>query len=118
MTPDVVRSLKAKELEVAVESGAGEGSGHPDSSYSEAEASVGPGDGAWGAEVVTKVGVPTLDEIARLRTGQVLVGHLAPLTSGETNRALADAGVTAFAIEAIPRITRAWRRARRAASSR
>jgi NAD(P) transhydrogenase subunit alpha len=107
LTPDVVRSLKAKELEVAVESGAGEGSGHPDSSYSEAEASVGPGDAAWGADVVTKVAVPTLAEIARLRSGQVLVGHLAPLTSAETNRALAAAGVTAFAIEAIPRITRA-----------
>ena len=107
LTPDVVRSLKAKELEVAVESGAGEGAGHPDSSYSEAEARVGPGEGAWEADVVTKVAVPTLDEIARLHSGQVLVGHLAPLTSGETNRALAEAGVTAFAMEAIPRITRA-----------
>jgi proton-translocating NAD(P)+ transhydrogenase subunit alpha len=107
LTPDVVRSLKAKELEVAVESGAGEGAGHPDSQYSEAEASVGDGDGAWGADVLTKVAVPTVDEIARLRSGQVLVGHLAPLTSGETNRALAEAGVTAFAMEAIPRITRA-----------
>ena len=92
---------------MAVESGAGEGAGHPDAQYSEAEASVGPGDGAWGADVVTKVAVPTVEEIARLRSGQVLVGHLAPLTSGETNRALAEAGVTAFAMEAIPRITRA-----------
>jgi NAD(P) transhydrogenase subunit alpha len=51
--------------------------------------------------------VPTPEEIGRLHTGQVLTGHLAPLTSGETNRALADAGVTSFAMEAIPRITRA-----------
>jgi NAD(P) transhydrogenase subunit alpha len=107
LVPDVVRSLKAKELEVAVESGAGDGAGHPDSDYSEAGASVGAGDEAWGAEVVVKVAVPTLEEIGRLRSGQVLIGHLAPLTSGETNAALAQAGVTAFAMEAIPRITRA-----------
>jgi H+-translocating NAD(P) transhydrogenase subunit alpha len=107
LVPDVVRSLKAKELEVAVESGAGDGAGHPDSEYSEAGASVGAGDEAWGADVVVKVAVPTLEEIGRLRSRQVLIGHLAPLTSGETNAALAQAGVTAFAMEAIPRITRA-----------
>src|SRR5919106_963996 len=49
----------------------------------------------------------TSNEIGRLRSGQVLIGHLAPLTSAETNRAIAAAGVTAFAIEAIPRTTRA-----------
>jgi NAD(P) transhydrogenase subunit alpha len=57
--------------------------------------------------VVVRVAVPTAGEIGRLRAGQVLIGHLAPLTSGETNRALADAGITSFAMEAIPRITRA-----------
>jgi NAD(P) transhydrogenase subunit alpha len=107
LVPDVVRSLRRKELEVAVESGAGEGAGHPDSEYSDAGSSVGAGDEAWGADVVVKVAVPTLEEIGRLRSGQVLIGHLAPLTSGETNAALAQAGVTAFAMEAIPRMTRA-----------
>jgi NAD(P) transhydrogenase subunit alpha len=107
LIPDVVRSLTGKGLEVATESGAGEGAAHPDSEYSDAGASVGSADDVWGAEVVVKVAVPTLDEIGRLGSGQVLIGHLAPLTSGETNRALADAGVTSFAMEAIPRITRA-----------
>jgi H+-translocating NAD(P) transhydrogenase subunit alpha len=107
LVPDAVRSLSGKEVEVAVESGAGEGSGHPDAEYSEAGASVGSGDHAWGAEVVVKVALPTAEEIDRLRLGQVLIGHLAPLTSAETNRALAEAGVTSFAMEAIPRITRA-----------
>jgi H+-translocating NAD(P) transhydrogenase subunit alpha len=107
LVPDVVRSLRTKELDVAVESGAGDGAGHPDSGYSEAGASVGVGAEAWGADVVVKVAVPTLEEIGRLRSGQVLIGHLAPLTSGETNAALAQAGVTAFAMEAIPRVTRA-----------
>jgi proton-translocating NAD(P)+ transhydrogenase subunit alpha len=107
LIPDVVRSLIGKEIEVAVESGAGQGAGHADSEYSEAGAGVGSGEEAWDADVVVKVAVPTLDEIGRLRSGQVLIGHLAPLTSGETNKALAAAGVTAFAMEAIPRITRA-----------
>jgi NAD(P) transhydrogenase subunit alpha len=107
LIPDSARSLTGKEIEVAVESGAGEGSGHPDAEYSEAGAGVGSGDDAWGAEVVVKVALPTTQEISRLRPGQVLIGHLAPLTSAETNRALAEAGVTSFAMEAIPRITRA-----------
>jgi NAD(P) transhydrogenase subunit alpha len=107
LIPDAVRSLAGKQVEVAVESGAGEGAGHPDAEYSEAGASVGSGDDAWGAEVVVKVALPTMEEIGRLRSGQVLIGHLAPLTSVETNRALAEAGVTSFAMEAIPRITRA-----------
>jgi H+-translocating NAD(P) transhydrogenase subunit alpha len=107
LIPDAVRSLTGKELEVAVESGAGEGAGHPDAEYSEAGASVGSAEDAWAADVVVKVAPPTSEEIARLRRGQVLIGHLAPLTSPDTNRALADAGVTSFAMEAIPRITRA-----------
>jgi proton-translocating NAD(P)+ transhydrogenase subunit alpha len=107
LIPDVVRSLTGKELEVAVESGAGEDAGHPDDQYSDAGGSVGSADDAWGAEVVAKVALPTTQEIRRLRSGQVLIGFLAPLTSGETNKALADAGVTSFAMEAIPRITRA-----------
>jgi NAD(P) transhydrogenase subunit alpha len=105
LIPDVARSLTEKKLEVAVEAGAGELSGHPDSEYTEAGANV-DGD-AWSADIVVRVAVPSTEEIARLRSGQVLIGHLAPLTSGETNKALADAGVTSFAMEAIPRITRA-----------
>ncbi len=107
LIPDSVRSLAGESLEVVIEAGAGEGAGHPDSEYSESAATVGSADDAWRADVVVKVAVPTLDEIGRLRSGQVLIAHLAPLTSPETNRALADRGVTAFAMEAIPRITRA-----------
>jgi H+-translocating NAD(P) transhydrogenase subunit alpha len=105
LIPDVVRDLTGNGLEVAVESRAGEDAGHPDSEYEDAGATV-DGD-AWSADVVVKVAIPTLEEIGRLRAGQILIGHLAPLTSGETNKALADAGVTSFAMEAIPRITRA-----------
>jgi H+-translocating NAD(P) transhydrogenase subunit alpha len=107
LIPPMVESIAGDEVQVAVEAGAGEGAGHPDSEYSDAGASVGSAEDAWGADVVVKVAVPTAEEIGKLRSGQVLIGHLAPLTSGETNRALAEAGVTSFAMEAIPRITRA-----------
>jgi NAD(P) transhydrogenase subunit alpha len=107
LVPDVARSLADSGLEVVVESGAGEGAGHPDSEYSDAGSEVGSADAAWGAEVVVRVAVPSAEEIGRMRSGQVLIGHLAPLTSGETSKALADAEVTSFAMEAIPRITRA-----------
>ena len=105
LVPDVAGSLSGDSRSVAVEPGAGESAGHPDSQYTEAGAEVG-GD-AWGADIVAKVAVPTTEEISKLRSGQVFVGHLAPLTSGETTRALASAGVTSFAMESIPRITRA-----------
>ena len=107
LIPDVVRELTSKDLEVSIESGAGEGSGHPDHEYSEAGASVGSADDAWSADLVVKVALPSTEEIGRLKRGQVLIGHLAPLTSADTNRALASAGVTSFAMESIPRITRA-----------
>jgi H+-translocating NAD(P) transhydrogenase subunit alpha len=108
LIPDVVASLKKNEnVEVAVESGAGEEAGHPDAAYSDAGAEVGDADAAWGADVVLRVAVPSQEEIGRLRRGQVLVGHLDPLTSPETNKALAEAGATSFAVEAIPRTTRA-----------
>jgi NAD(P) transhydrogenase subunit alpha len=107
LIPDVVSTLTGKDLDVAVEAGAGEAAGHPDAEYADAGATVGSADDAWGADVVVRVAVPTGDEIGGLRSGQVLIGHLAPLTSGATNRALAEGGVTSFAMEAIPRITRA-----------
>jgi NAD(P) transhydrogenase subunit alpha len=107
LIPDAVRDLTDRKLQVAVEAGAGDGSGHPDTEYAEAGASVGSADDAWGADVVVRVAHPTGEEIGHLRRGQVLIGHLAPLTSPGTNRSLADAGVTSFAMEAIPRITRA-----------
>jgi NAD(P) transhydrogenase subunit alpha len=105
LVPDVIRKLVAKEFQIAVEPGAGAGAMLPDGLYADAGADV--GDGAWTAEVVAKVAPPTPEEIGRLGSGSVLVGFLEPLSNPATTRALRDAGVTAFAMEAIPRITRA-----------
>ncbi len=108
LVPDVVASLKKNEsIDLIVEGGAGVAAGHPDSQYTDAGAEIGEADAAWGADVVLRVAVPTVEEIGRLHSGQVLIGHLGPWTSAETNNALAGAGVTGFAMEAIPRTTRA-----------
>ncbi|HYH60665.1 MAG TPA: Re/Si-specific NAD(P)(+) transhydrogenase subunit alpha [Solirubrobacterales bacterium] len=106
LIPAVVQSLTEKELDVVVESGAGDEAGFPDDAYTEAGAEIGD---PWDAEIVVHVAVPTSDEIGKVGSGKalVVVSHLAPLTSAETNKALASAGVTSFAMEAIPRITRA-----------
>jgi NAD(P) transhydrogenase subunit alpha len=105
LVPDIVRKLTAQDVEVLVAPGAGAEATIADEAYTDAGATV--SDDAWSADVVAKVAPPSAEEIGRLGSGTVLVGFLAPLTSPQTTRALADAGATAFAMEAIPRISRA-----------
>ena len=108
LVPDTVKSLvKNEQVTVAVERDAGDAAGHPDSQYEEAGAEVVGPDVAWGADVVLRVAAPTAEQIAELNSNQLLIGHLSPWTAAETNKALAAAGVTSFAMEAIPRTTRA-----------
>ena len=104
LVPDVIRKLVARDLEVVVESGAGEGAMLPDAAFTDAGATIGD---PWGADVVVKVSPPSAEEIARLTGDSVLVGFLAPRTRADVLEALAGAGVTAFAMESIPRISRA-----------
>jgi NAD(P) transhydrogenase subunit alpha len=105
LVPDVVKQLTGKELEVAVEPGAGEAASYTDADYTDAGAKVN-GD-VWSSDVVLKVAPPTSEEVGRLKQGQVLIGFLQPLTNAELAKSLASGGVTSFAMEAIPRITRA-----------
>ena len=108
LVPDVIKRLTAKGHEVVVESGAGERALIPDALFEEAGARIAQGDSVLdGANVVVRVTPPSSEEIDRLPDGSALIAFLAPLTSPDTTRALASAGVTAFAMEAIPRITRA-----------
>lgn len=104
LVPKVVERLRGRGVEVVVESGAGVGALIPDELYTAAGASIGD---PWSAEVVAKVAPPTPEEIRRLGHGTTYIGFLAPLTSPETVTALREAGVTAFAMESIPRISRA-----------
>jgi NAD(P) transhydrogenase subunit alpha len=104
LVPKVIERLKSKGLDVVVESDAGLGALIPDAEYEKAGARIGD---PWAADVVVKVNPPTTDEIGKLRSGAVLIGFLAPLSSPETTKALVEAGVTAFAMESVPRISRA-----------
>src|SRR5436190_4071147 len=76
-----------------------------DEGYREAGASV--SEAVWDADAVAKVRKPSPHEVGRLRSGQVLVGFLEPLTDQAGIERLAERGVHAFAMESIPRITRA-----------
>src|SRR3954462_8075131 len=105
LVPEVVGKLVPAGFEVLVQRGAGEAAPFPDAAYGEAGARLG---GGWAdAGPVVKVQKPSDEEAGRLREGQLLIGFLQPLTDREGVERLAERGVVAFAMESIPRITRA-----------
>jgi proton-translocating NAD(P)+ transhydrogenase subunit alpha len=103
LVPETIGRL-GEGVDVVLESGAGQAASFSDEAYTEAGASIGD---PWSAEVVAKVAPPTAEEAARLREGQVLIAFLQPLTDTAGVERLATAGVHAFALESVPRITRA-----------
>ncbi len=108
LVPEVVSKLKAKGLEVVVQEGAGADALIPDAAFVDAGARMtADSSEVWGSDIVVTIAPPDPEQIRGLGSGSILIGFLAPLTSPQTTRALADAGATAFAMEAIPRISRA-----------
>jgi NAD(P) transhydrogenase subunit alpha len=107
LVPEVVKKLTARGVEVVVAAGAGAGAMIPDSLYEQAGARIGDGASAWSAPLVVKVSPPTEEEASQMARGAVIIAFLNPLGSAQATRALASAGVTGFAMEAIPRISRA-----------
>jgi NAD(P) transhydrogenase subunit alpha len=108
LVPEVVGKLTAKGLDVLVQSGAGADALLPDDAYTEAGAQISTDSAQiWGSDVVVTIAPPEPEQIRSLGSGSILIGFLAPLTSPVTTRALAEKGATAFAMEAIPRISRA-----------
>ena len=105
LVPEIVGKLVPAGFEVLVQRGAGEAASFPDVAYEEAGARL--VDDWADAEAVVKVQKPSEEEAGRLREGQVLIGFLQPLTDPEGIERLAQLGVVAFAMESIPRITRA-----------
>ncbi len=106
--PEVVAKLAAKGLRVLVQAGAGTDALLTDEAFTQAGAQITDDVAAiWRADVVVTIAPPSPEQLAALGQGSVLIGFLAPLTSPQTTRALAAAGATAFAMEAIPRISRA-----------
>ncbi len=108
-TPETVKKFKGLGLEVRVEAGAGAKARISDEEYAAAGATIAPGAGAVlnNAEVVLKVRSPSESEIGQIKRGAVLVGLLSPATEREAIAKMASAGIDAFAMEYLPRISRA-----------
>ncbi|MGP0102871.1 MAG: Re/Si-specific NAD(P)(+) transhydrogenase subunit alpha [Solirubrobacteraceae bacterium] len=108
LVPEVVGKLRAKGLDVLVQSGAGADAMLTDAAFADAGARiVTDASEVWHSDVVVTIAPPDAQTIGGLGSGSILIGFLAPLTSPQTTKALADAKATAFAMEAIPRISRA-----------
>ena len=113
-TPETVKKLKALGAEITIEAGAGTVAAYTDQAYSEAGATIVPdaASAIAAGDIVFKIQRPMtadegLDELGLLRQGQTLMSPLGALTNRELVQALASRGVTSFALELIPRITRA-----------
>jgi len=104
LVPDAIGRLTEAGIDIVVEAGAGTAAGFPDDEYREAGASLGT---PWDAEIVAKVRKPSEEELASFRSGAVLIAFLEPLTDRAGIDRLSERGVIAFAMESIPRITRA-----------
>jgi H+-translocating NAD(P) transhydrogenase subunit alpha len=109
LTPAIAGQLVGDGHEVLVQAGAGEASSNTDEAYREAGANVVPDAAAlYGqADVVVRVGRPSDEEVSMLRDGTILIGTLGTLARPEYAQTLANQGVTAISMDAIPRITRA-----------
>jgi NAD(P) transhydrogenase subunit alpha len=108
LVPESVGRLASSGFEVTVERGAGATAGFPDGAYTDAGATVVEAAAAYdGADAVVRVARPSADEAALLRDGTVLIGFLAPLTDSDGIARLRTQGVVGFAMESVPRITRA-----------
>src|SRR5947209_11932275 len=100
LVPEVVSKLRAKGLDVLVQSGAGADALLPDTAYTAAGADLSDDAGEiWRSEVVVTIAPPGAEQIGALGSGSILIGFLAPLTAPVTTRALAEAKATAFAME-------------------
>ena len=109
LVPDTVAKLIAAKLEVAVQTGAGSEAFYTDDGYQKAGATMVPDARAVlsQADAVLKVQPPSLDEVAALKSGAILICFLQPSAHADVVKALATQKVTAFSLELVPRISRA-----------
>ncbi len=109
LSPDVVKQLVKKEFEVIVESGAGLLSSFDDNDYKEAGASIGAREDVLGADIVLKVNSPTVEEASGMKDGAVSISLLYAYTQPELIEIFNKKKISAFAMDAVPRISRAQR---------
>ena len=104
LVPETLGKLTAAGLEVLVEAGAGAGSAFPDAAYTDAGATIVSTDALYAqSDVILRVAKPSPEEAARLRSGQAVIGFLAPLIDPGLAKTLAAQGVTAISLDALPR---------------
>ena len=106
-TPETVTKLRKLGYSVVVEAGAGEESSYPDYQYEEAGATIVGRDAIYESDIVLALDTPTDEEVAGLRPGLVLVSRLAPARNPQLLDKLAEADITALAMDTVPRISRA-----------
>jgi NAD(P) transhydrogenase subunit alpha len=106
-SPATVAQLVKLGYDVVVEAGSGTEASYPDSAYAEAGASVAGAKEVWASDIVTAVNPPADKQLKMLRRGAVLVSMLGPAANPEIAMVLAEGGVTALALDAVPRISRA-----------
>jgi NAD(P) transhydrogenase subunit alpha len=105
--PAVVKRLITPQVVVAVESGAGKQASHPDSEYTAVGAQIVDAEFWAQADIVLCVRPPSIEQIQRMKSGAILIGNLVPHKNAELIAAMKEKGVTAMAMELLPRITRA-----------
>ncbi len=106
-TAKTAGQLEKLGYEVVVESGAGQAADQPDQAFTDAGIRVADGAEVWSSDVVVKINAPTDEEVGRLRRGATIASQMAPARNPELLDKLSAAGVTALAMDAVPRISRA-----------
>ena len=111
LSPTALPQLTKAGFDVVIESGAGDLAGYPDATFTDRGARIGTRDEVFAADVLVQVNVmdadPASGDLSRLRPGQVVVGSVAPFARPELVKAIAGTGATLFALELVPRTTRA-----------
>jgi NAD(P) transhydrogenase subunit alpha len=107
LTPDVAKKLKAKQVGLVIQHDAGKAASFADAAYKDVEVTPDARSALARADVLLTVQPPTLEEIAALKPGTVTIGYLQPHLAPERIKALRDAKITSFAMELLPRTTRA-----------
>lgn len=106
-TPDTVKKLISLGYDVAIESGAGEKASYPDSQYEEAGATIASAHTIWGSDIVLALDDPTPEQLGSMKEGATLIARLAPARNPELIEAMSKQGITALAMDTVPRISRA-----------
>ncbi len=106
-TPKTVEQLIKLGYEVVVQQGAGSAASFEDDAFAAAGATIGEAPAAWGADIVTRINAPDAGELAQMKAGAILISLISPALHPELVEQMAAKGITAMAMDAVPRISRA-----------